>query len=59
MQQRNGFFYVVHPEMLYAVTCWSNELAVRQLPAGKNVTMEAEDVVGIRHQTMTGEDTAD
>jgi hypothetical protein len=30
---------------------------VRQSPAGKNVSMEAEDIVGIRHQATTGEDT--
>jgi hypothetical protein len=29
-----------------------------QLPAGKNVSTEAEDIVGICHQAMTGEDTA-
>jgi hypothetical protein len=40
------------------VDSWSNELVVRQLPAGKNVCMEAEGVVGIRHQAKTGEDTA-
>jgi hypothetical protein len=30
---------------------------VRQSPAGKNVSTEVEDIVGIRHQTSTGEDT--
>jgi hypothetical protein len=30
-----------------------------QSPAGKNVNTEAEDIVGIHHQAMTGEDTAD
>jgi hypothetical protein len=29
-----------------------SELVVRQSPAGKNVRMEAEGTVGIRHQTM-------
>jgi hypothetical protein len=38
---------------------WNNWLLVGQLPAGKNVSMEAEDIVGIHHQAMTGEDTAD
>jgi hypothetical protein len=38
---------------------WCNEFVVGQSPAGKNVSMEIEDIVGIRHQTMTGEDTAD
>jgi hypothetical protein len=32
---------------------------VGRLPAGKNVSTEAEDIVGIRHQPTTGEDTAD
>jgi hypothetical protein len=36
---------------------WSNELVVRQSPAGKNVSTEAEDIIGIRHQATTGEDT--
>jgi hypothetical protein len=28
-------------------------------PAGKNVSTEADDIAGIRHQATTGEDTAD
>jgi hypothetical protein len=32
---------------------------MRQSPAGKNVSTEAEDIVGIRRQATTGEDTAD
>jgi hypothetical protein len=40
------------------VDSWSSELVVRQSPAGKNVSTEAEDVVGIRHQATTGEDIA-
>jgi hypothetical protein len=35
------------------------ELVVRQSPAGKNVSTEAEGIVENRHQAMTGEDTAD
>jgi hypothetical protein len=31
---------------------------VGQSPAGKNVSTEAEDIVGIRHQAPTGEDVA-
>jgi hypothetical protein len=31
---------------------------VRQSPAGKNVSTEAEDIAGIRHQATTGEDIA-
>jgi hypothetical protein len=34
----------------------SNELVVRQSPAGKNVSTEAEDIVEIRHQATAGED---
>jgi hypothetical protein len=41
----------------YKQANWSNELVVGQSPVGKNVSMEAEDIVGIHHQTMTGEDT--
>jgi hypothetical protein len=37
---------------------WSNELVLRQSPAGKNVSTEAVDVVGNRHQATTGEKTA-
>jgi hypothetical protein len=38
---------------------WSNELVVGQSPAGKNVSTEADDIVRIRHQATTGEDTSD
>jgi hypothetical protein len=31
---------------------------MRESPAGKNVSTEAEDIVGIRHQATTGEDAA-
>jgi hypothetical protein len=34
-------------------------LAVGQLPTVKNVSKEAEVIVGIRHQVTTGEATAD
>jgi hypothetical protein len=30
---------------------------VGQLPDGKNVSVEAEDIVGIRRQATTGEDS--
>jgi hypothetical protein len=36
---------------------WSSELVVGQLPAGKNVSTEAEDIVEIRDQATTGEDS--
>jgi hypothetical protein len=35
----------------------SNELVVRQSPAGKNVSTEADDIVENRHQATTDEDT--
>jgi hypothetical protein len=34
-------------------------LVIRQSPAGKNVSAKAEDIVGIRRQSTTGEDTTD
>jgi hypothetical protein len=37
----------------------SNELVLGQSPVGKNVSTEAEDIVGIRQQTTTGNDTGD
>jgi hypothetical protein len=44
-------------------TCYkdnlSNELVVRQSPAGKNVDKEAEDIVGIRRKATTGKVTSD
>jgi hypothetical protein len=40
------------------VDSWSKVLVVRQSPAGKNVSPEAEDIVKIRHQA-TSEDTKD
>jgi hypothetical protein len=43
----------------YKQDTWNNELVVRQSPAGKDVSMEAEDIVGICYQGTTGEDTAD
>jgi hypothetical protein len=32
---------------------------VVQSPAGKKVSTEAEDIVGIRHEATTGEDIAE
>jgi hypothetical protein len=37
----------------------SNELVVGQLPVGKNVSIEAEDIVEIRQQATTSEDIVD
>jgi hypothetical protein len=39
------------------VNSWSNELVVRRSSAGKDVSMEEEDTVGICYQEMTGEET--
>jgi hypothetical protein len=38
---------------------WSDELVVGQSPAYKNVSTEAENIVRIRHQAMTDEETTD
>jgi hypothetical protein len=38
---------------------WSNDLVVGQSLVGKDVSMEVENIVGIRHQATTGEDIAD
>jgi hypothetical protein len=32
---------------------------VRQSPASKDVNTEVEDIIGVRHQATTGEDTED
>jgi hypothetical protein len=48
-------FFVRSVPRCYKQDSWSNELVVRQSPAGKNVSMEAEDVVGIHPQATTGE----
>jgi hypothetical protein len=34
---------------------WSNELDVRQLPAGKDVRKKAGDIIEIRYQATTSE----
>jgi hypothetical protein len=60
---RNGVFCAVRAEMLSAgqfvsqlrVNSWVNEF-VRQSPAAKNVSTEAEGIVGIRNQATAGED---
>jgi hypothetical protein len=46
-------------DLTLRVDSWSNELVVRESPAGKKVSTEAEDIVEIRPQATTGEDTAD
>jgi hypothetical protein len=37
----------------------SDALVAGQSPGGKYISTEAEDIVGIRHQATSGEDTAD
>jgi hypothetical protein len=37
---------------------FNNELVVGQLPAGKNVSTEADNFAGVCHQATAGEDTA-
>jgi hypothetical protein len=46
-------------ESQFRVDSWSNALVVRQTPAGKNVSTEVEDIVGIRHQATTVANMAD
>jgi hypothetical protein len=41
------------------VNSWSNELVVKQWPAGKNVSTVAEGIVGIRNQATTGKDESE
>jgi hypothetical protein len=39
--------------MSLRVNSWSNELVVRQSPASKDVSVEAENTGGIRYQATT------
>jgi hypothetical protein len=50
-----GTVFSVQSAECYKQDSWSNELVVRQMPTGKNVRMEAEDPVAIRHHAITGE----
>jgi hypothetical protein len=52
---RGMVFFVWSMLRCYKQDSWSNELIVRWSPAGKNMSMEAEDIVGIRHQAIAGE----
>jgi hypothetical protein len=56
-QQQGKVFSVRSVPRCYKQENCSNELILGQSPAGKNVSMEAEHIVGIRHQAE--EDTAD
>jgi hypothetical protein len=42
----------------WKVDSWNNVLAARQSPACKNVSTEAEDIIGTRRQATSGEDIA-
>jgi hypothetical protein len=55
---RGAVFSVLSRPRCYKQDCWRNYLVVRQSPASKNVSTEAEDIVAIRHQETTGEDIA-
>jgi hypothetical protein len=50
-------FYVRSVPICCKQESWSNDLVVGRSPAGKNLSTEAEDIVGTCHQTTTGEDT--
>jgi hypothetical protein len=52
-------FSVLSMPKCYMQDSWGNALVVTQSPANKNVSTEAEDIVEIRHQKTTSEDTAD
>jgi hypothetical protein len=54
--QTGTVFSVRSMPRCYKQDSWSNKLAARQSPSGKNVSMEAVDIVGVCHQTVTGED---
>jgi hypothetical protein len=54
MGKRNGVFCAVLPrcykgDSWLRVASWSKELLVGQTPAGKNMSMAAEDIVEICH----------
>jgi hypothetical protein len=54
---RETMFSVRSVPRCYKQDNWSNELVVGEPPAGKNVNTEAEDIVGVRNQATTVEDT--
>jgi hypothetical protein len=56
---RGTMLSVLSVPRCYKQDNWSNELAVGQSPASKHVSTEAEDIVGVRHQTTTVEDITD
>jgi hypothetical protein len=59
LESNRGIVFSVLPvPRRYTQDNWDNELLVGQSSAVKNVSTEAEDIVGILHQATTGEDTA-
>jgi hypothetical protein len=56
---RGKVFSVPSVPRCYKEDNQSNELVVGESLIGKNVGTEAEDIVAIRHQATTGEDTED
>jgi hypothetical protein len=55
---RGMMFSVQSMPRCYEEDSWINELLLRQSPAGKNVSTEAEGIFGILHQATSGEDIA-
>jgi hypothetical protein len=55
--KREKVFSVRSVLRCYKQDSWSNELVVRQSPACKKLSTEAEAIFGIRHQATTGKDT--
>jgi hypothetical protein len=53
--ERGMMFSVRSVSRCYKQYNWNSELIVGQSPAGKNLSMEAKDIVGIRHKARTGE----
>jgi hypothetical protein len=52
-----GTVFSVQPVLrCYKQDSWSNVLVVRQSLAGRNMSMEAEDIVGNHHQATIGEE---
>jgi hypothetical protein len=56
---RGTMLSVLSVPRCYKQDNWTNELVVRQSPAGKHVSTEAEDIVGARHHTTTAKDITD
>jgi hypothetical protein len=59
LNSNRGTFSVQSVPRYYKQDSWSNELVVGHSPAHKNLSTEAEEIVGTRHQATNGEDTGD